>query len=66
MAGLCSGALPAPANADRTIFETHMAGWIGRFFADLEAAEAADFYRSVGTLGRTFIALEAEAFAMPS
>lgn len=66
MAGLASGALPAPAEADRTIFEKHMAPWIGRFFADLERAEAAEFYRSVGQLGRTLIALEAEGFALPS
>jgi TorA maturation chaperone TorD len=43
-----------------------MAPWIGRFFADLERADAADFYRSVGALGRSLIALEAEAFALPS
>jgi TorA maturation chaperone TorD len=66
MAGLCSGALPAPPDADRVIFERHMAPWIGRFFADLERADAADFYRSVGALGRSLIALEAEAFALPS
>ena len=66
MAGLASGELPAPAGSDRTIFEKHMAPWIGRFFADVERAEAADFYRSVGLLGRTLIALETEAFALPS
>ena len=66
MAGLCSGALPAPEGSDRVIFEKHMAPWIGRFFADIERAEAADFYRSVGLLGRTLIALETEAFALPS
>ena len=66
MAGLCSGALPAPEGSDRVIFEKHMAPWIGRFFADVERAEAAEFYRSVGLLGRTLIALEAEAFALPS
>jgi TorA maturation chaperone TorD len=37
-----------------------------RFFTDLEQAEAADFYRRVGTLGRVFIAIEQEAFALPS
>lgn len=66
MAGLCSGALPAPEGSDRVIFENHMASWIGRFFADVERAEAAEFYRSVGLLGRTVIALETEAFALPS
>jgi TorA maturation chaperone TorD len=66
MAGLCSGTLPAPEGSDRLIFKKHMASWIGRFFADVERAESADFYRSVGLLGRTLIALETEAFALPS
>lgn len=66
MAGLCSGTLPAPEGSDRLIFKKHMASWIGRFFADVERAESADFYRSVALLGRTLIALETEAFALPS
>ena len=48
------------------MFEKHMAPWIGRFFADLERAEAAEFYRHVGTLGRVFIEIETEAFALPA
>ena len=40
--------------------------WAARFFSDLEQAEAANFYRSVGALGRAFIEIEAEAFALPS
>ena len=35
-------------------------------FADLEQAEAATFYRSVGMLGRVFVDVETEAFALPS
>ena len=66
MAGLASGELPAPAGSDRTIFEKHMAPWIGRLFADIERAQAADFYRRVGALGRVFIEIETEAFALPS
>jgi TorA maturation chaperone TorD len=65
MAGLASGQLPAPEVAERTIFENHIAPWMGRFFADLERAEAAEFYKSVGTIGRIFIEIEAEAFALP-
>jgi TorA maturation chaperone TorD len=48
------------------IFDKHMAPWIGRFFTDLEQAEAADFYRQLGTVGRIFIDIEAEAFELPS
>jgi TorA maturation chaperone TorD len=41
-----------------------MAPWIGRFFADLENAKAADFYRRIGTVGRVFMEIESEAFAL--
>jgi TorA maturation chaperone TorD len=66
MAGLVSRRFPAPPLADRELFERHLAPWIGRFFADLEQAETADFYRRIGTLGRAFIDIETEAFALPS
>ena len=66
MAGLADGSFAAPAGADRQIFEKHLAPWIGRFFLDLERAEAADFYRHVGTIGRLFMDIETEAFALPS
>jgi len=66
MAGLAGGQFKNPAGADRALFERHLAPWIGRFFADLENAEAADFYRRVGALGRLFITIESEAFALPS
>jgi TorA maturation chaperone TorD len=66
MARLSGGEIEAPPGADREIFEKHMAPWIGRFFADLERAQAADFYARVGLLGRTFVEIETEAFALPS
>jgi TorA maturation chaperone TorD len=66
MAGLINGRLPAEPGADRILFEKHLSPWIGRFFADLEQAEAGDFYRAVGTLGRLFVDIETEAFALPS
>jgi len=65
MAGLAGGRFAAQAGADRELFEQHLAPWIGRFFADLERADSADFYRRVGTLGRVFADIEAEAFALP-
>ena len=65
MAAFAGGRFPAPDGAERRLFDKHMAPWIGRFFADLERAEAADFYRHVGALGRVFIEIEAEAFALP-
>jgi TorA maturation chaperone TorD len=66
MSGLASRRLPAPPDSDRLIFEKHIAPWIGRFFTDLERAEAANFYRRVGTLGRVFTEIETEAFALPA
>jgi TorA maturation chaperone TorD len=66
MAGLVSRRFEAPEGADRDVFEQHLSPWIGRFFADLERAEAAGFYRQVGTLGRVFIEVETEGFALPS
>jgi TorA maturation chaperone TorD len=66
MAGLIDGGLPAPPGTDQQIFERHLKPWIGRFFADLERAEAAKLYRHVGTLGRVFVDIEIEAFALPS
>src|SRR6476661_298319 len=54
MAGLAGRRFAAPATAERELFEQHLSPWIGRFFADLEKAEGADFYRRVGTLGRVF------------
>jgi TorA maturation chaperone TorD len=66
MAGLAGGRFPCSEGADRELFEKHLAPWIGRFFADLENAEAADFYRRIGTLGRVFITIESEAFALSS
>jgi TorA maturation chaperone TorD len=52
--------------SDGEFFADHVAPWAGRFFADLERSERADFYRAVGALGRVFMDIETEAFALPS
>jgi TorA maturation chaperone TorD len=65
MASLVGGWIAAPAGADREIFEQSLAPWIGSFFADLERAQSAELYASVGSLGRAFMEIEAEAFALP-
>ena len=66
MTALITGAFAAPADlsTQRAFFETHIAVWAPRFFEDLEAAKAARFYMPVGTLGRHFLAIEAQAFEM--
>ena len=66
MSGLAGGQFAAPAGADCQLFEKHLAPWIGRFFADLEQTQAANLYRRVGTLGRVFMDIETQAFALPS
>jgi TorA maturation chaperone TorD len=65
MAGLIGGEFRAPLEQQIQFQGRHLAPWIGRFFGDLEAAQAAVFYRPVGTIGRLFIAIETEAFALP-
>jgi TorA maturation chaperone TorD len=65
MAGLIAGAFAAPIDTQRQLFDRHIKPWMGHFFADLEKAKAGDFYRRVGTIGRRFIEIETEAFALP-
>ncbi len=66
MAGLITGAFGARAGLDeqRAFFDRHIISWAPRFFADLEGSSTAVFYRAVGTLGRRFMEIESQAFAM--
>jgi TorA maturation chaperone TorD len=64
MAGLVGGDIAGPPGADREFFESHLAPWIRRFFVDLEHARSVDFYACVGSLGRIFVDIETEAFAL--
>jgi TorA maturation chaperone TorD len=66
MAGLAERRFAAPTGSDQRIFERHLKPWLGRFFSDLERAETADFYARVGAVGRVFMDIETEAFALPS
>jgi len=65
MAGLAGGAIEAPDDAEREIFEGHIAPWMDRFFTDLATSATAKLYARVGALGRTFLQIEAEAFKLP-
>lgn len=65
MAGLIDGSLAGPAGIDRDFFQKHLAAWAKRFFVDLEEVELADFYRSVGSLGRVMMDIETEAYSLP-
>jgi len=66
MAGLITGAFDAPADLgeQRAFFSRHIEPWAPRFFADLEGSPTARFYRAVGTLGRRFMDVEGQAFAL--
>lgn len=45
-------------------FNTHMSGWVRRFFTDLSQAKSAAFYRAVGRFGVAFFELETRYLAM--
>jgi TorA maturation chaperone TorD len=62
MGGLAAARFPVSPDTQRAFFEKHVSRWMGRLFADMEKAENARFYRSVGTLGRAFLEIESEAF----
>ncbi len=55
---------PADLGAQKTFFNKHIGPWAGHFFTDLEEAKTSVFYSPVGTVGKIFMAVEAEAFRM--
>jgi len=66
MAGIITGEFVCDSDlpSQKAFFEAHLAKWAALFFTDLEKAQAAVFYAPVGSLGRTFMAIEADAFAI--
>ncbi|MBM3571844.1 MAG: molecular chaperone [Alphaproteobacteria bacterium] len=64
MSGIIGRRFAVGAVAERRFFDRHLKPWAQRFFADLETARTAKFYRIVGTIGRTFMEIEDEAFAL--
>ncbi len=66
MAGLISGDFGKPADlaTQHRFFQDHIGCWAPRFFEDLEAARAAAFYMPIGGIGRSFMAVESQAFEM--
>lgn len=55
---------PMTLDAQRAFFDKHLATWAARFFADLEGAENAVFFRPVGTIGKLLMDIENQAFAI--
>lgn len=64
MSGLAAGRFAAAPGTERHFFDRNLKPWAVHFFTDLEAAGRARFYKPVGTIGRIFMEIEAEAFAM--
>ena len=66
MAGIITGEFPCDSGvaSQKAFFDAHLAKWAELFFTDLEEAQSAIFYAPVGSLGRAFMAVEAEAFAI--
>jgi len=64
MSGLARGDFGADFSEQARFFERHLKPWAARMFADLEVAPSARFYRAVGRVGRIFVELESEAFAL--
>lgn len=65
-AGLLAGVFPGGAEAAEEFFARHIGPWAARFFADLEGAAAAQFYRPVGALGRLAVEIEQVASGLPA
>src|SRR5438309_1792323 len=65
MAGLARGDFEADFAEQARFFERHLKPWAARMFAELEMSPSANFYRAVGRVGRVFMELESEAFALP-
>lgn len=55
---------PMGLDAQKTFYDKHVATWASRFFADLEGAENAAFFRPVGTIGKLLMEIENQAFAI--
>jgi TorA maturation chaperone TorD len=67
MAGLIDGSFsvaPGDIAAQQQFFATHVEPVAPRFFADLERAETARFYRPVARVGCLFLEVEASSFQM--
>jgi TorA maturation chaperone TorD len=66
MAGLAIGHFGQDPSVEAKFFGTHVAPWMGRFFADVERLAETEFYRTMGKIGRLFIEIETEAFTLPA
>jgi len=49
------------AAREQAFFARHLQPWAAKFFAELQSAKAARFYRAVGKLGQRFVDIEAQS-----
>ena len=66
MAGIIACEFPCDSDlpSQKAFFDAHLAKWAALFFTDLEEARSAIFYAPVGSLGRAFMTVETDAFAI--
>ena len=66
MQGLITGLFGEPLSLteQKSFFQAHLGCWMPRFLGDLDKAPSARFYRSVAEIGRVFLEIESQAFAM--
>ncbi len=66
MSGIITGEFSCDSDlsSQKAFFDAHLAKWAKLFFTDLEEAQSSVFYAPVGSLGRAFMTVEAEAFAI--
>ncbi|PTM39102.1 Cro/CI family transcriptional regulator [Bosea sp. 124] len=66
VAKLIRGEVAAEGVDAERFFARHIEAWGERFFADLEVAKAARFYKAVGRLGSLFLSIETQAARLPA
>ncbi|WP_298986176.1 molecular chaperone TorD family protein [uncultured Roseibium sp.] len=66
MAGMIMGRFGqvTSVSEQKEFFNAHVEPWAIHFFTDLETSVSSVFYGAVGSLGRQFMEIEAEAFGM--
>lgn len=64
MSLLIGGLEGVSPHEQKTFFSDHVAPWMGKFFEDLQSAEAASFYSAVGALGEQFIEVDKQYLEM--
>ena len=55
-----------PLETQQSFFNDHLQPWVGRFFNDMQNAQSAHFYRSVGFFGDSFFEFEQQLLQMQS